>query len=280
MSLTLFAACFGTALVACGGPAAAPDEGAEPLTSVDVGDFEVHLDGFDRFTVCPPIGALGEPWIPDIHEEGATARAAWREPGVTDKAIQDTLVPFRSCYRRGLLHDPTQSGHVAIVLRVDAKGNVEKAETYGACELSRETLTCMTDVGKAMKFDPPGGGRDTVILPVSYEPRSGRAVTMSTERSSYAAQVVRRLDAARPALHACERAELSAGRPLEGDGTYRLEIDGKGRVTKVNIDPWRGNQQLLGCGANALEKTMFAAPSSGRAVVFLRLAFDPRRITR
>ncbi|HEX7667834.1 MAG TPA: hypothetical protein VF407_25080, partial [Polyangiaceae bacterium] len=69
-SLSFVVVASAIALVACGGSSTLADDGP-PLTSVDLGDFEVHADGFDRFTVCPPIGALGEPWIPEIHEEGA-----------------------------------------------------------------------------------------------------------------------------------------------------------------------------------------------------------------
>jgi len=266
-------------VVACGGGASSANDVAS-TTSVDLGEFEINADTIDRFTACPPVGALGEPWIPAIREDDGSNAVAWREPGVTDKAIQETLGPFRSCYRRGLVHDPTQAGHVAVVVRVAPDGKVADVDTYAACELSREVLSCMTDAARTLKFDPPKGGRDSVVIPAAFEPRRGRSLNVSTDRSSYAARAYLFLENARPALHTCEQLERQAGRTLDATGTYRLEIDGRGHVTKEGIDPWQGNQSLLACGARALESTVFPVPPTGRAVAFVRLVFDPRRGTR
>lgn len=270
----------GSGVVSCGGSASSAADDVPVATSVDLGDFEINLDTIDRFSTCPPVGGLGDPWIPAIHEEGSTNEAAWREPGVTDRAINDTLVPFRRCYRKGLVHDPTQAGHVAMVARVGADGKVAKVETYAACELSREVLACMADATHELTFDPPRAGHDTVVIPASYEPRGGRMLNPSTDRSAYASQAVRWLESARPGFHGCEHSEMSAGRLLDGSGTYRLDVDGRGRVAKVNIDPWRGNQQLLGCAAHVLQSTSFPKPPSGRAVIYVRLMFDPRQELR
>jgi hypothetical protein len=267
------------ASASCGsGPTSASD--ALSVTSVELGEFEINADKIDRFMTCPPVGALGEPWIPSIREDDGSNAVAWREPGVTDRAIQETLVPFRSCYRRGLIHDPTQSGHVAVVVRVNAEGKVADVDTYAACELSREVLSCMEDEARNLKFDPPKGGRDSVVIPATFEPRNGRTLGVTTDRSSYAARAYLFLENARPALHTCEQSEQQAGRAVDAAGTYRLEIDAHGRVTKESIDPWIGNQSLLACAARALETNVLPIPPTGRAVAFVRLVFDPRRGTR
>ena len=73
---------------------------------------------------------------------------------------------------------------------------------------------------------------------------------------------------------------MAAGRFLDAAGTYRIDIDAKGRVVKEDIDPWNGNQQLLACAAHSLQNTAFPPPPNGRAIVFVRLVFDPRRETR
>ncbi len=270
--------CFATP--GCGGGASSAADDTANVTSVDLGVFELNFDAIDRFRTCPPVGTLSDPWIPAIHEEGSTSGVAWHEPGVTDRAINETLVPFRSCYRRGLVHDPTQAGHVAVVARVGADGKVAKVETYGACELSREVLECMTDYAREVKFSPPASGHDSVVIPVSYEPRSGRLLNPATDRTSYASKAYRFIEAARPGLHACEKSEMAAGRFLDAAGTYRIDIDAKGRVVKEDIDPWNGNQQLLACAAHSLQNTAFPPPPNGRAIVFVRLVFDPRRETR
>jgi hypothetical protein len=268
----------GSAVSCGGGPTSVAD--TTNVTSVELGELEINADKIDRFTTCPPVGALGEPWIPAIKEDDGSNAVAWREPGVTDHAIQETLVPFRSCYRRGLIHDASQSGHVAVVVRVNADGKVADVDTYAACELSHEVLSCMEDEARNLKFDPPKGGHDSVVIPASYEPRGGRTLGNATDRSAYTARAYLFLENARPALHTCEQIEQQNGRLLDATGTYRLEIDARGHVTKESIDPWTGNQALLACAARALEGNVMPIPPTGRAVAFVRLIFDPRRGSR
>src|SRR4026209_2359579 len=84
-------------------PADDPTRG-KPPTSVEIAEFEVLASGVDRFASCPPAGELGQGWIPDAASEGA------HDPTLTERAINDTIGPFRSCYHRGLLRDPSQDG--------------------------------------------------------------------------------------------------------------------------------------------------------------------------
>src|SRR5262245_18122013 len=136
--------------VACGsaesqneGPRA-PGKDAN-LTSIEIAELEISGGkGVDRFTSCPPPGELGQDWIPPLPPWSPPARPVEPAPGEpigmpppapdgrtpTEKAIFDTYPDFRRCYQRGLMHDPTQDGHAAIVLRIGPDGKVGVVESY------------------------------------------------------------------------------------------------------------------------------------------------------
>ncbi len=275
---------------------------------VELPQLEIHADGVDRFATCPPSGGVTQGWIPKIPAWTAPATpapsasaasdagappgiAAEREiaiaqhdgepsnaPTPTEKAIRDTLQPFRTCYRRGLLHDATQNGHAAIVVRVAADGRVADVESYGACELGREVVSCMRDVGKRLRFEPPREGSATIILPAVFAPRSGIVRHAPGPNDEYAASAAVALEAARPGLHECEKRERRAVRSQEGWGTFVIEVDDKGKVVQQNIEPWSGNQELLRCASDVVGRLTFPPPVNGSATVRARISFNPRGI--
>jgi hypothetical protein len=260
-------------------------------TSIEVADFEVNGDGIDRFSSCPPPGDLGQEWYPDVGDwtvppnapkpDGTTQPASTEQLGrtPTERAIEDTRAQFRSCYHRGLVHDPTQYGHVAVVLRVGPNGRVLKTESWGACELQHDVIACMRDVGKGYHFDPPASGKDTVIIPVVFQPRSG-AGAMSTQNDAYTAQAYVTLESMRPALHDCESRARSAGKDVEAWGVFDMAIDKNGAVTSANIDPFHGDQELLGCAAEVMQRMKLPPPDGGKGKLLARITFNPRAGTR
>jgi len=283
---------FGTlglgALASCGGsqPPVAP---VGPRgTSIEIADFEVNADGIDRFASCPPPGEIGQDWYPPIPDwtppadapkvdNGGTpvtsSDALGRTP--TERAIEDTRAQFRSCYNRGLVFDPTQFGHVAIVLRVGPSGRVLKSEAYGACSIQHDVIRCMEDVGKTLRFAPPASGKDTVVIPVVFEPRTGPDET-GTQNDAYTAQAFVTLEHMRPELHQCE----SRQHGTNAWGVFDMALDAQGNVTSANIDPYNGDQDLLACAAEVMQKMKLPPPAGGKGKVLARITFNPRAGTR
>jgi len=253
----------------------------------------VNGDGIDRFASCPPPGEIGQDWYPPVpdwtpppdakrDDNGGTpltksTEMLGRTP--TERAVEDTRSAFRSCYHRGLVADPTQFGHVAIVLRVGPSGRVLKTESYGACSLQHDVIACMQDYGKSIRFDPPAGGKDTIVIPVVFEPRSGPDVDTS-HNDAYTAQAYVTLESMRPALHACEARARSEGKDVEAWGVYDMKIDGHGVITSANIDPYHGDQDLLACAAEVLQRMRLPPPDGGQGKLLARVTFNPRAGTR
>lgn len=196
----------------------------------------------------------------------------------TGRAISETLAGFRRCYHAGLLYDPTQDGHVAIVLRVGRDGRVVQTEHYGACDLSSEVIQCMKETAAALRFEPPASGSDTLVIPAVFHRRDpGRA---PSPNDAYTANAYVAIEQARPALHRCEERNRRGGKGIFASAMVTLDVDREGRVSHAHFDPWEGDQELLACAVEALDAVRFPAPPAGLGRFSWRLSFNPRPHTK
>ena len=260
----------------------------------EIGELEIRAVGVDRFALCPPPGQLGQPWFPQpgpwtppaVVDAGALEAVdqdfitRTKNYTATEQAIEATHRDFRSCYRRGLVHDAAQDGRVAIVLRIGSDGRVARVEEYAACEIAVESVTCMKSAAARLRFPPPAGGSDTVIIPAVFTSRDGVRRTTGSSNDSYAARAYITIEASRPGLHACEEQARRDSRPMHASGTFTLTLGADGQVSRAHIDPWTGEQSTLACAARELEKLRFAPPPSGSGAVIARLNFNPRQGSR
>lgn len=300
------------ALAACGRPAGDPSlDGARRPPTAEVAELEIRAQGSDRFTRCPPPGELGQHWIPTPPPWTAPAASApasapppvdedyvtrTKDYTTTEQAIEATHRDLRSCYRKGLVHAPTQDGRVGLVLRIGPDGKVARVESYAACELAPESLACMEGVVGRLRFPPPAGGADTLVIPAVFTSRDGVRYTTPTNDDAYTASAYLTIDGARPALHACERQARRDQRPMHATGTFTLALRADGTVARAHVDPWAGEQSLLLCAAKALEQLRFPPPppldgragdagiaseaSKATATVIARVNFNPRQVGR
>jgi hypothetical protein len=258
----------------------------------EVAELEIRGLGVDRFAVCPPPGELGQPWFPTPPAWSPPAAptdggppapvdedfiARTQDRTATELAVEATHRDFRSCYRRGLVHDAAQDGRVAIVLRVGPDGRVAKVEEYAACEITAESISCMKAAAARLRFPPPAAGSDTIVVPAVFTSRDGVRRSSGSVNESYTARAYLTLESARPGLHQCERAARRDLRPTQATGTFTLTLDAHGSVANAHVDPWTGQQSLLACAASELEKLRFATPPNGAGFVIARLNFNPRQ---
>jgi len=291
---------------ACAEPPKAPAPRAG-VTGVQLTSFEVRDDQIDRFEHCPPAGEIGQDWVPPIpewHPPAASASAAVPESAVgasggdvatpptgdtiddttpaslavlTDEASNQTRAPFRSCYHHGLLFDPTQDGHVAVVLRVDRAGKVSSVETWGACDLAPEALVCMKDEAKHVHLRPPVGGSATVTIPAVFTNGNERH---GSAKDAYAASAYVAIEAMRPRLHNCEQTAKYAHTGVFASALFSIDVDARGKGEHVSVDQWKGGHELLACAAEVLRDAPFAPPPTGRGKVIVPVVFNPRPGTR
>jgi hypothetical protein len=285
---------------ACAGPESASQGGARSAsqaantTSVEVAELEiVGGGGVDRYVSCPPAGELGQDWIPKLPAWTPSKRSEAAPPldaaslavtadgrTPTERAVFETYPDFRRCYQRGLLHDPTQDGHAAIVLRVAGDGRVAAVEAYGVCELSAEVVSCMKGTAAKVRFEPPAGGSATITVPAVFTTRGGRMHEHPSANDAYTAAAYVTLEQARPELHACDTSARRSGQDLQASASFQIDVDGDGRVLHTHVDNWRGNQDLLSCAAHAVEQLAFEKPPAGRGSILARITFNPRAGTK
>jgi hypothetical protein len=287
------------AAIACSTPPpeTAIDDSKSKVTAVDVAEFEITESGIDRFTSCPPAGELGQQWIPpipawtpvaspvdtsDAPDAEADTPSAEQTRGTAERLERfyaDTRMAFRHCYHRGLLYDPTQDGHAALVLRVAADGRVQKVEVWGACDLSHDALACMMDVASRERFAPPATGSDTLAVPIVMSP-SGDPSTTPQKNDGYTSSAYIAVERARPALHACVESTKKDNKAVIATATFDLDLDATGHIAHANIDPWSGDKDLLACAAKAMNDVAFPPPPAGRGRAMVRLSFNPRPGTK
>ena len=301
----------GLALVvpSCAEPPRAPAARAG-ITAVELNAFEVRDDELDRFQHCPPAGDIGQGWVPPVpewHAPAASASAAVPEDAVasqtgatpappadadagaapegeeptnpapvatlTGDADQQMRAGLRRCYHHGLLFDPTQDGHVALVLRVDRAGKVAAVETWGACDLAPEALVCMRDEAKHVKLRPPVGGSATITVPAVF---TSGVSKRRLPTDDYAASAYVAVESVRARLHHCEVTAKYAHADVFASAVMSVDIDAKGKGTHVAVNSWKGGHELLGCAAEVVRDAPFAPPPAGRGKVTVPIVFNPR----
>jgi hypothetical protein len=299
-----------TAAVACasGAPPRAPVDKRGKVTTVELAAFEVRDDQIDRFEHCPPPGEIGQDWLPPLpewHPPAASTSAAVPESAVdgsdpnaatpqgsddvvaqmppasqaqlTEAAGTQSRSALRHCYNRGLLVDPTQDGHVGLVLHVDRAGHVVAVETWGACDLAPDALVCMRDVEMHVHLPPPAAGYATVTVPAVFtqdRPRE-RAVN-----DGYAAAAYVAVESVRPGLHVCEEAAKRAGESVFASAVMSVDVDAKGKGVHIAVDQWKGGHEILACSAEVLRDAPFPPPPAGVGKIVVPIVFNPRPGTR
>ncbi len=294
------------AAAACSSPPPrAPVDKTGTVTAVELAAFEVRDDGVDRFEHCPPPGEIGQDWIPPIpewHPPSASASAAVPESAVgvtvggstpsedvlptpapasqaalTTEAVEHTRTGFRRCYHQGLLYDPTQDGHVGIVMHVDRSGHVASVESWGACDLTPSAIVCMRDVASELRLPPPAEGSATVVVPAVFTSGKER---VQGNNDSYAAGAFVAVETMRPRLHACLDAAHREGSGISASAVMTVDVDASGHGVHVAVDQWKGAQGLLGCAAEVVRDAPFPKPPAGKGRIVVPFVFNPRPGTR
>ncbi len=293
-------------LSACGSPPPrAPVDKSGKVTSVELSAFELRDDQVDRFEHCPPAGDIGQDWIPPIPDwhppavstsaavpesavgvepsgaqpagEGAPAQPLASQATLTADAVNGTHNPLRRCYHQGLLYDPTQDGHVGLVLRVDRTGHVASVETWGACDITPSAIACMRDEAAQVRLPPPADGPSTVVVPAVFT-QARQRVTGSNDGFAAAAYVA--IESMRPRLHACLDAAHRSGSDVSASAVMTVDLDGAGHGVHIGVDQWKGEHGLLGCAAEVVRDAPFPRPPAGQGRVVVPIVFNPRAGTR
>ena len=85
------------------------------------------------------------------------------------KVINESVGQMRACYERALLRDPSLgAGKVLLEWTIDSAGDVSEVRTKLATLKSSETVSCLLDLLRTLKFPKPNGGVVIVSYPVLF----------------------------------------------------------------------------------------------------------------
>jgi len=241
---------------------------------LELSELEIHASGVDRFAHCPSSGSLGQAWIP------AHVSEAPHDSAVTERAIELTLKPFRSCYNKGTLHRSNGDGRAAIAVRVGPGGKIASVENYATCGLPIDVVDCMVTEASHLTLEAPSDGSTrTVVIPSVFAPRNGYTASGGGASASdaYAAETYVIMEQARPGLHECEKRAHVGTTSAQAQGVFTLQLDPQGRIVQQNVEPWSGPEELKVCASAVLSKLGFSSPPEGGARIHVRIAFNPRR---
>jgi hypothetical protein len=271
-------------LVACGARPLLPERhrykyGADEMNSVVLPPLELRYDGLQRFEYCPPRGDVHQPWIPPIpawHPRSVDAPTTAPEGAVsgelTSYARDATQTAFRHCRGMGLGAGPSGDARVAVVLRVDGEGRVADVETWGACGMTYDALSCLRAEAFKEHLPPPAEGSATVVVPNVY---FGTQPTGQGLDDSYAAGAAVAIEGMRPRLYACMDTARREGKGIAAQGRFTINIDRKGKAARVNVDLWRGAPGLLTCAGEAVNDAPYPVPPIGWGKVVVTIVFEP-----
>ncbi|WP_394836059.1 hypothetical protein LVJ94_04020 [Pendulispora rubella] len=269
-----FSLAFAFLLAACGDSKPADTPLDRRAFELELSELEVHASGVDRFAHCPSSGSLGQAWIP------AHVSEAPHDSAVTERAIELTLKPFRSCYTKGTLHRSNGDGRAAIAARVGPGGKIVAVENYATCGLPIDVVDCMvTEVSHLSIEAPADGSTRTVVIPAVFAPRNGYAGSGggASATEAYAAEAYVVMEQARPGLHQCEARSRTGATLAQAQGLFTLQLDPQGRILQQQVEPWSGPEELKACTSAVLSKLGFSSPPEGGARIHVRIAFNPRR---
>ena len=235
---------------------------------------------------CPPVGALGEPWIP------FDSRRRRLQRGCVARARRNRSKPFKKrSFHFGAV---TDAGSFTIrrkpaTLRSSCASN-DKRQSRGRRHVrsvravAKKFCRAWTDEARNLKFD-----RAKAVVTIlwsfrpSFEPRGGRyARNVATDRSVICSACVSVFgECATGALHTCEQVEHPKRKTHSTpSGTFRLEIDGRGHVDE------RGHRSVApeikrcsACAARVRSKATVISHSTNRSRRCIR-SIDLRPPTR
>ena len=204
-------------------------------------DLEVRADGSDRFSAC--LGSMGK--------DDATAGDE-----ALGMALADLEPSLRTCV-------PSQvpEGKVVATVEIGKDGLASSVGPLRICGVPWDVATCIQT--KMTGADFGGTTARRVQIPMTFAPSAPNEPT----RFVVAAMVA--LRGALRDLHACLSTTQAKTPNASASASVHLDVDLTGKIIGTNLDPWKGNQELLTCAAAAMGKLNFA--TQGTAVLKLEL---------
>ena len=240
LSCVLLAACEDPPPVA---PATASSAEMAALAPIEtrLPDLEVRADGSDRFSTC--LGTMAG-------DTTTTSDAA------LNKALSDLEPTLRAC-----LPAQVPEGRLIATVEIGKDGVASSVGPLRICGVPWDVASCIQ--AKMTGADFGGTAARRVQIPMTFAPSGAK------EPPRFVAAAMMALEGSLRDLHACLSTAQAKTPNASASASLHLDVDLTGKIIGTNLDPWRGNQDLLTCAAGTVGKLNFA--TQGTAVVKVEL---------
>lgn len=207
-------------------------------------------------------------------EDGGSEVVTTRIRGVT---LQATDV--QSCVDESKAAGESPNGATTFMVSVGIDDRVSSIEVMDSCGISAHSILCFAQAFQRARVDAAAAmKRGTLQITFGEGRHDMRSASSDVGYTTVHDFTLRATDAfgrTRSAFDACARAASVKGKFDQTWGQFTMSLGPEGNVREIQVDPYAGDQSLLACAAEALQKVVFPPPPHGIDTLREHLAFEP-----
>lgn len=169
-------------------------------------------------------------------------------------------------------------GATTFLVSVGVDARVTSVEVVDSCGVSSHAILCFAQAFRHARIETEQPTHGTLRLTFDDHKSHLRSTASTVGYTTVHDFIIRAsevVDRAHPSLDACARAAAKRGKYVASWAVYSIALEPTGKVNAINIEPFAGDQPILGCAGEALQKLDFPPPPKGAETVRQRLSFEP-----
>ena len=172
-----------------------------------------------------------------------------------------------TCIDEAKMAGETPVGSTTFLVSVGVDARVSSVEVVDSCGVSAHAILCFAQAFRHAKIETQQPTHGTLKLTFDDPKPQLRAAASTVGYATVHDFVFRAsdvMDRAHPLLDACARAASARGKYVPSWAIFSIALEHEGKVSGIDVQPFAGDQPLLGCAAEVLQKLAFPPPPKGR----------------
>ncbi len=195
------------------------------------------------------------------------------------KGVSLTAADVQGCVDESKAAGEAPNGATTFLVSVSIDDRVSSIEVLDSCGISGHSILCFAQAFQHAHVDAQASmKRGTLQITFGegrHELRSASSGVGFTTIKDFTVRATDTFGRSRPALDACSRAASLKGKFEPTSAQFSLLLEPDGKVREVQVDPFVGNQPLLACAAEVLQKLELPPPPKGAETLREHLSFEP-----
>ena len=195
------------------------------------------------------------------------------------KGVGLSAADVQSCVDESKAAGEAPNGATTFLVSVSIDERVSDIEVLDSCGISAHSILCFAQAFQHARVDPQASmKRGTLQITFGegrHELRSASSGVGFTTVKDFTVRATDTFGRSRAALDACSRAASLKGKFEPTSAQFSLLLEADGAVREVQVDPFVGDQALLACAAEVLQKLALPPPPRGAETLREHLSFEP-----